>query len=75
MGSAGADISVEVSQFEGDRLSILVDAPSEWPGLHTARVVSGPEIDGMVYISAPASASALVDADIVSAATDLVALA
>lgn len=77
---AQADISAEwLSQFEGDRLSILVDAPhSEWPGLHTGRAwFQAPEIDGMVYISGPGvEPGALVDADIVECRDyDLVALA
>ena len=58
---AQADISAEwLSRFEGDRLSILVDAPHpEWPGLHTGRAwFQAPEIDGMVYISGPASSPA-----------------
>ena len=77
---AQADISAEwLSRFEGDRLSILVDAPhSEWPGLHTGRAwFQAPEIDGMVYISGPGvEPGALVDADIVECRDyDLVALA
>ena len=77
---AQADISAEwLSRFEGDRLSILVDAPHpEWPGLHTGRAwFQAPEIDGMVYISGPGvEPGALVDADIVECRDyDLVALA
>ena len=75
-----ADISAEwLSQFEGERLPILVDAPHpEWPGLHTGRTwFQAPEIDGMTYISGPGvEPGALVEADIVECRDyDLVALA
>lgn len=64
---------------EGERLSVLVDAPhDEWPGLYTGRVwFQAPEVDGITYISGPgAEPGALVDADIVeSREYDLVALA
>ena len=65
--------------YEGERLSVLVDAPhDEWPGLHTGRVwFQAPEVDGVTYVSGPGSApGALVDADIVETRDyDLVALA
>ena len=75
-----AGISAEwLSRFEGERLSILVDAPHpEWPGLHTGRTwFQAPEIDGMTYISGPGvTPGALVEADIVECREyDLVALA
>ncbi|PWM71082.1 MAG: 30S ribosomal protein S12 methylthiotransferase RimO [Desulfovibrionaceae bacterium] len=65
--------------YEGERLSVLVDAPhDEWPGLYTGRVwFQAPEVDGVTYVSGPGSApGALVDADIVETRDyDLVALA
>lgn len=64
---------------EGERLSVLVDAPhDEWPGLYTGRVwFQAPEVDGITYVSGPGAApGALVDADIVETRDyDLVALA
>lgn len=64
-----ADISAEfLAQFDGQRLSILVDSPHpEWPGLHVGRAwFQAPEIDGLTYISGPGvEPGALVDADIV----------
>ncbi|MEG2172244.1 MAG: 30S ribosomal protein S12 methylthiotransferase RimO [Desulfovibrionaceae bacterium] len=64
-----ADISAAfLAQFDGQRLSILVDAPHpEWPGLHVGRAwFQAPEIDGLTYISGPGvRPGALVDADIV----------
>lgn len=63
------DISAELlSRYDGQRLSILVDAPhAEWPGLHIGRAwFQAPEIDGITYISGPGvEAGALVEADIV----------
>lgn len=75
-----AEISAAwLAQFEGERLSILVDAPhAEWPGLHTGRAwFQAPEIDGFTYISGPGvEPGALVEADIVECRDyDLVALA
>ncbi len=65
--------------YEGERLSVLVDAPhDEWPGLYTGRVwFQAPEVDGVTYVSGPdAAPGALVDADIVETRDyDLVALA
>lgn len=64
--------------YEGERLSVLVDAPhGEWPGLYTGRVwFQAPEVDGVTYVSGPEAApGALVDADIVETREyDLVAL-
>ena len=64
---------------EGERLSVLVDAPhDEWPGLYTGRVwFQAPDVDGITYVSGPGVApGALVDADIVESRDyDLVALA
>ncbi|WP_298067934.1 30S ribosomal protein S12 methylthiotransferase RimO [uncultured Mailhella sp.] len=73
-------ISAELlSRYEGQRLDILVDAPSgEWPGLHTGRAwFQAPEADGLTYISGPGvEPGALVEADITEARDyDLVALA
>lgn len=63
---------------EGERLSVLVDAPhGEWPGLYTGRVwFQAPEVDGITYVSGPGTApGAVVDADIVETRDyDLVAL-
>lgn len=75
-----ADISAAfLAQFDGQRLSILVDSPHpEWPGLHVGRAwFQAPEIDGLTYISGPGVQSgALVDADIVETKEyDLSALA
>ncbi|MCH5276773.1 MAG: 30S ribosomal protein S12 methylthiotransferase RimO [Desulfovibrionaceae bacterium] len=68
-----------LSRYEGERLSVLVDAPhGEWPGLYTGRVwFQAPEVDGVTYVSGPGvTRGALVDADIVEARDyDLVALA
>jgi tRNA-2-methylthio-N6-dimethylallyladenosine synthase/ribosomal protein S12 methylthiotransferase len=67
-----------LQQFQGQRLSVLVDAPHpDWPGLYAGRAwFQAPEIDGIVYISGPGVTSgALVEADIVETrAYDLVAL-
>ena len=67
-----------LSTFQGERMSVLVDAPHpEWPGLHTGRTwFQAPEIDGLTYISGPdVKPGALVEADIVeSREYDLVAL-
>ncbi|MFR0873303.1 MAG: hypothetical protein ACLSHC_00535 [Bilophila wadsworthia] len=76
---AQADISAEwLSRFEGDRLSILVDAPHpEWPGLHTGRAwFKLPKSTVWFTSAAPASSPArsLMPTSS-SAATDLVALA
>lgn len=64
--------------YEGERLSILVDAPhEEWPGLFVGRTwFQAPEADGMTYISGPGvEPGQLVDADIVETRDyDLVAL-
>lgn len=75
-----ADISAEfLAQFDGQRLSILVDSPHpEWPGLHVGRAwFQAPEIDGITYISGPGvQPGALVEADIVETKDyDLSALA
>lgn len=67
-----------LAEYEGERLSVLVDAPhGEWPGLYTGRVwFQAPEVDGVTYVSGPGAApAALVDADIVETREyDLVAL-
>ncbi len=67
-----------LAQFEGERLSLLVDAPHpDWPGLYTARTwFQAPEIDGITYVSGPeVEAGAIVEADIVECRDyDLVAL-
>lgn len=75
-----ADISAAfLAQFDGQNMSILVDAPHpEWPGLHVGRTwFQAPEIDGITYISGPdVHAGVLVDADIVETTDyDLTALA
>lgn len=63
------DISAELlSRYDGQNLSILVDAPHpEWPGLHVGRAwFQAPEIDGITYISGPGvEPGALVNADVV----------
>ncbi|MBP3730298.1 MAG: 30S ribosomal protein S12 methylthiotransferase RimO [Mailhella sp.] len=73
-------ISEEIlSGYVGQRLEILVDAPSdEWPGLHTGRAwFQAPEVDGLTYISGPGvEPGAMVEADIEEAREyDMVALA
>lgn len=64
--------------YEGQRLSVLVDAPhEEWPGLFVGRTwFQAPEADGMTYISGPGvEPGCLLDADIVETRDyDLVAL-
>ena len=74
------DISEDIlSAYQGQRLNVLVDAPSdEWPGLHTGRTwFQAPDVDGLTYISGPGvEPGALVEADIVETRDyDLVALA
>ena len=65
-------------QYDGQRLSILVDAAhEEWPGLHVGRAwFQAPEIDGVTYVSGPGvRPGALVEADITETQTyDLVGL-
>lgn len=73
-------ISEEImEQYAGQRMDILVDAPSdEWPGLHTGRAwFQAPDVDGVTYISGPGvEPGAVVEADIVETREyDLVALA
>ena len=67
-----------LSQYEGQRLEILVDTPSdEWPGLFMGRTwFQAPEVDGITYVSGPGvEAGALVEADITETREyDLVAL-
>lgn len=74
--SISADL---LSGYQGQRLNILVDAPSEeWPGLHTGRAwFQAPEVDGLAYISGPGVVpGALIEADITETRDyDLVALA
>ncbi len=68
-----------LSGYEGQRMQVLVDAPSgEWPGLHTGRVwFQAPEVDGVTYVSGPGvSPGAMVTAEITEAQEyDLAALA
>ena len=50
-----------LSQYEGQRMEVLVDeASGEWPGLYTGRVwFQAPEVDGVTYGAAPALRRAL----------------
>ena len=68
-----------LSQYEGQRLDILVDeASDEWPGLYTGRAwFQAPEVDGITYVSGPdVEAGAMVEADITETREyDLIALA
>jgi tRNA-2-methylthio-N6-dimethylallyladenosine synthase/ribosomal protein S12 methylthiotransferase len=68
-----------LSQYEGQRLEILVDTPSdEWPGLYLGRAwFQAPEVDGVTYVSGPdVEAGAIVEADITDTREyDLIALA
>lgn len=73
-------ISAEImEQYAGQRMDILVDAPSdEWPGLHTGRAwFQAPDVDGVTYVSGPGvEPGAIIEADIVETREyDLVALA
>jgi tRNA-2-methylthio-N6-dimethylallyladenosine synthase/ribosomal protein S12 methylthiotransferase len=74
------EISEELlSQFTGQRMEILIDAPSdEWPGLYTGRTwFQAPDVDGITYISGPGVESGIiVEADITETKEyDLIALA
>ncbi|MBQ4077423.1 MAG: 30S ribosomal protein S12 methylthiotransferase RimO, partial [Mailhella sp.] len=73
-------ISEEIlSQYEGQRLDILVDeASEEWPGLYTGRTwFQAPDVDGITYVSGPGvETGAIVEADITETREyDLIALA
>ncbi|MBQ8744012.1 MAG: 30S ribosomal protein S12 methylthiotransferase RimO [Mailhella sp.] len=68
-----------LSQYEGQRLDILVDTPSdEWPGLYMGRAwFQAPDVDGLTYVSGPdVEAGAIVEAEITETREyDLIALA
>ena len=68
-----------LSQYEGQRMEVLVDeASGEWPGLYTGRVwFQAPEVDGITYVSGPGvEVGSIVEADITETREyDLIALA